>query len=158
MTYKRGADRYHSKRAAGISGTRFDGTKYDPETDYQAAAAEEFAADSLGCKFNAEVNLSGDGGFDFEFTLQVEVYWLGKVGNEPRRSGHLIINPLEPHRHADIYVVVRGSVEDGFSVVGWTTHRVLTRLKKDFGYGERYCVHTDNLWPIDKLKGLKRGQ
>ena len=156
MTYLDGADRFHAKRAAGLSGTRFDGTQYDPEVDRQAAAAEHSAAKRMGCEFNSAILPGGDGGFDFEFKLSVEVYWLGMVAGRPREQGHLIINPLEPHRFADIYVVVMGSIENGFEIIGWTSHRVLTQSTKDFGYGPRYCVHTSKLWPIEKLQALRR--
>lgn len=156
--YLDGADRFHSKRAAGLSATRFDGTRYDPEIDRQAAAAEQYAAESLGCKFNAAILDGGDGGFDFKFELETEVYWLGKTPQGfPREVGHLIINPDEPHRHADIYVVVVGSIETSFAVIGWTTHRQLVKQpQKDFGYGVRYAMSTTGLYSMDKLRSLKK--
>lgn len=155
--YLDGADRFHSKRAAGLSATRFDGTRYDPEIDRQAAAAEQYAAESLGCKFNDAILPGGDGGFDFKLELEVEVYWLGLRDGLPRSNGHLIINPLEPHRFADIYIVIRGSIATGFFPVGWTSHsKLILQEQKDFGYGMRYAMPVSGLWSVDTLKALKR--
>jgi hypothetical protein len=149
-----GADRYHAKRAAGLSPIRTDGSRTDPETDRQATAAEEFAAVRLGGHFNAEVYENhGDGGHDFTVAgYTVEVIWLGFIRDtrRPRYSGHLIVNPHEPHRHADLYVSVCGSIERGFSLLGCARHSDL-QGGHDFGYGPRLSLPTGRLRPFPKL-------
>lgn len=156
-----GADRYHAKRAAGISATRSDGSVATPENDRQSAGAEQFAAVQLGCKYNDAILTHGDGGHDFEFKLEVEVIWLGVTPDgRPRRQGHLIVNPYEPHRWADLYIVVAGSIEEGFWFIGWTTHRKLTSYPRKSFHGDRekFAMPTADLWPIEKLKRLKMGE
>jgi hypothetical protein len=150
-------DRYYSKRAAGISPTRSDGSRCSPVNDQQAAAAERYAAEVMGCTYNDAITAHGDGGHDFEFSLTVEVVWMGldKTG-QPRRGGHLIVNPYEPHRWADLYVVVGGSQEWGFSILGWTTHRKLAALPlRDFGYGPKMAMPIEQLEPLKRLLSLK---
>lgn len=148
--------RYHEKRAAGLSPIRSDGSITSAENDRQSAAAEEFAARELDAEFNGDVYARhGDGGHDFTVigpsgtSYTVEVVWLGF-----RSSGHLIVNPHESHRWADLYVVVSGSVQDGFRMVGWMRHGdLVARPKKDFGYGPRFAAHIDDLSPFKgKLK------
>lgn len=152
-----GYDRWQAKRERGIASARTDGSLTDPETDRQAFAAERAAAELLGCRFNDTIYADGDGGHDFVFGLTVEVVWLGCYAGSltPRSAGHLIISPAEPHRWADIYVVMAGSEEAGFRCLGWTTHKQLSRERKDFGYGERFAMHTKELWPVERLTGLK---
>lgn len=152
-----GYDRWQAKRERGIAAARKDGSLTDPETDRQAFAAERAAAELLGCRFNDAIYADGDGGHDFVFGLTVEVVWLGCYAGtrNPRSEGHLIISPAEPHRWADIYVVMAGSEETGFRCLGWTTHKQLSKLRKDFGYGERFAMHTRDLWPVERLTGLK---
>lgn len=143
------SERYYAKREAGLPAQRRDGSSTSPETDRQAAAAERFAAHVLGAEFNNQVYARhGDGGSDFTIKgRSVEVVWLGARGDAmPRLHGHLIINPEEPQRHADLYVVVAGSIESGFTLVGWATHMQLTsRPLRDFGYGPRYALPTGSL-------------
>lgn len=157
------SERYYAKREAGLSPVRSDGSVTSPETDRQSAAAEEFAAEALGAAFNAEVYAThGDGGHDFVVTgkkgtrYTVEVIWLGmnEVG-VPRDTGHLIVNPHEPQRWADLYVSVPGSIETGFRLAGWISHNTLVALPlKNFGFGDRFACHIDNL---SKFKaGTKR--
>lgn len=152
-----GEGRYHVKRAAGISPVRSDGSICDPENDRQAAAAEQYAANAMGCEYNASITVHGDAGHDFVFSLTVEVVWLGaRPDGAPRTSGHLIVNPDEPHRWADLYVVVAGSAEAGFSIAGWTTHARLAGYPlRDFGYGPKMAMPTSDLENIGRLTGLK---
>jgi hypothetical protein len=145
------SDRYTIKRAAGIPDRRRDGSRCDPETDRQAEAAEAFAAIRLGCEFRADVTVHGDGGSDFVAPngQTVEVVWLGFVSGTatPRTSGNLIVNPDEPQRWAELYVVVAGSIARGFRLLGWTTHEELTRRPRvDFGFGPKFAVPTRELW------------
>ncbi len=153
-----GYDRWEAKRKAGISPVRSDGSLTSAETDTQAFGAEREAAKLLGCKFNDAVYSGGDGGHDFEFSLSVEVYWIGvdeKTGT-PRQSGHLIVNPHEPWRWADLYVVMAGSEQSGYKCLGWTTHKKLTSdEQRNFGYGPRFAMHTSKLEPIERLLRLK---
>lgn len=152
-----GYDRWRAKRERGIANARTDGSLTDPETDRQAFAAERAAAELLDCRFNDAIYADGDGGHDFVFGLTVEVVWLGCYAGtqSPRSEGHLIISPAEPHRWADIYVVMAGSEETSFRCLGWTTHKQLSKVRKDFGYGERFAMHTKDLWPVERLTGLK---
>lgn len=147
------SERYFAKREAGLPATRRDGSSTSPETDRQAAAAERFAAGQLGAEFNAEVYAThGDRGHDFTVLgkkgrrrYTVEVVWLG-----PRDSGHLIVNPHEPWRWADVYVLVSGSIEMSFSMSGWISHADLVALpQKNFGYGDRFAARVDELTPFD---------
>jgi hypothetical protein len=150
--------RYLSKRSAGISDHRYDGSRCSIDNDINATAAEYFAAQSYGQPFDATVGKKGDGGSDFSLQLSVEVVWLGIQKNgQPRDQGHLIINPDEPQRWADIYIVIRGSVDTGFEEVGWITHTALVQLpKKDFGFGEKYCCDISQLKNPKLLKALKK--
>jgi hypothetical protein len=153
-----GFDRYLVKRRAGISTTRKDGSKVSVFNDEQSAAAEKFAAEAMGCQFNDKIFVHGDGGKDFSYSLDVEVIWLGVNNNrEPRLSGNLIVNPDEPHRWADIYIVVRGSTTNGFEIIGWTTHNKLETFGlKNFGYGPKMFMPTHKLFKIEALTSLKR--
>lgn len=153
-----GFNRYSIKRRAGISTTRKDGSKVSLFTDEQSAEAEKFAAEEMGCEFNSAIFVHGDGGKDFSYCLDVEVIWLGVDENKkPRQSGHLIVNPDEPHRWADVYIVVSGSTRDGFKIVGWTTHNKLETFGlKDFGYGLKMFMPINKLFKIEALASLKR--
>ncbi|MFW9878245.1 MAG: hypothetical protein ACFFG0_34625 [Candidatus Thorarchaeota archaeon] len=146
-----------SKRNAGISGVRADGSSCSIENDMNATGAEYFAAQQYNQPFNASVGENGDGGSDFTLQLSVEVVWLGvQPDGTPRDKGHLIVNPDEPQRWADIYVVVKGSVDSGFQEVGWITHNALVNLpKKDFGYGEKFACDIQDLKSPKLLKALK---
>jgi hypothetical protein len=150
--------RYLSKRAAGISGHRYDGSECSIENDINATAAEYFAAQYFGRPFDVTVGRKGDGGSDFTLPLSVEVVWLGVQPNgKPRDQGHLIVNPDEPQRWADIYIVVKGSVEEDFEIVGWITHTALIKLpKKDFGFGEKFACNITELKKPALLKALQR--
>jgi hypothetical protein len=148
------SERYLSKRAAGISAVRSDGSVATEENDRQADAAERWAAAALGATYNDAIYADhGDGGSDFTYAGQtVEVVWLGFVAGTsvPRYSGHLIVNPHEPHRHADLYVVVVGSICRGFSLLGCARHSEL-RAGSDFGYGPRLALPTRELHPFPRL-------
>jgi hypothetical protein len=64
----------------------------------------------------------------------------------PRFTGHLIVNPEETQRHANIYVVVAGDIETGFMIMGYMTHSdLVSRPLRDFGYGLKYAAHVDDL-------------
>ena len=150
--------RYYSKRAAGISDKRKDGSKCSINNDIESVGAEYYAAEKLGCSFNATIGSKGDGGSDFVLPIGIEVIWLGvnKHTGEPREGGNLIVNPHEPQRWSDVYVVVKGSIDTGFDIVGWTTHRKLVALPmQDFGYGDRYAMHVDDLLKGDLSKFKK---
>ncbi len=138
-------DRYQAKRDAGISPVRYDGSLCSPETDAHSEAAEQFAANRLGARFNGSVyDSNGDGGHDFLIgDKTVEVVWLGfrKGTTIPRYDGHLIVNPEERHRWADLYVVVAGSIGRGFTILGWAHHHEL-REGRDFGYGPKLSLPT----------------
>lgn len=151
-----GKARYASKRQAGIPVQRSDGSSTSINTDIEAAAAEYFAACNYGQKFNSEVTIKGDGGADFYLPINgeqksVEVIWLGKTRfGQPRKNGHLIVNPHEPHRWADLYVMVRGCIEDGFELLGWTDHdKLVAKPRKDFGYGDRFAMNITDLEQTD---------
>jgi len=147
--------RFLSKRISGISKTRSDGSECSIENDREPVAAEYAAAKYYGCELNSTISEKGDGGSDFYIPIEVEVIWLGvdKKTKRPRETGHLIVNPHEPQRWADIYVVVKGSIKNGFSIVGWMNHKKLVSLpKRDFGFGKRYAVHVDELNKHDFLK------
>lgn len=144
--------RYDSKRASGISEFRSDGSRTSRQTDVEAGAAEQFAAEFFGTSFNHEIyDHHGDGGRDFCLgEATVEVIHLGIVDGKPRMNGNLIVNPHEPQRWADMYVVIRGSISAGFEIVGWFPHTELVkRPMKNFGYGLRYCCPIDQLYPIE---------
>lgn len=151
--------RYLSKRAAGISGYRYDGSECSIDNDVNATGAEYFCAQQYGRPFDATVGRNGDGGSDFALSLQVEVIWLGvQKDGTPRDRGHLIVNPDEPQRWADIYIVVKGSVETGFEEVGWISHSALVTFpKQDFGFGEKFACDISQLKSPRLLKALKRG-
>lgn len=150
--------RYLSKRIAGISGVRYDGSECSIDNDVNATGAEYFAAQQYNQPFDATIGRKGDGGFDFALTLTVEVVWLGVQPNgKPRDKGHLIVNPDEPQRWADIYIVVKGSIDEGYEEVGWITHTGLIKLpKKDFGFGKKYVCEISQLKNPQILKALKR--
>lgn len=150
--YLDGAERYYAKRKAGLSPVNKSGWESTAEIDRQSAAAESYAASIMGCEFNSEVYAThGDGGFDFKYELEVEVY----LAMHPRAQYLIIDN--KHYRWADIYVVVTGSIEEGFEVRGWTSHRRLAQEPlKDFGYGDRLNIKIDDLWSMDRLLGLKR--
>jgi len=153
-----GRQRYQIKRDAGISAQRKDGSFTSAETDINAAAAESYAAEQMGLDFDARVTKHGDGGVDLTLPIRIDVVWMGvdKRTGKPRETGHLIINPDEPQRWSDIYLVVKGSVETGFDILGWTTHNELVRLpKRNFGYGEKFAMPTHRLRPISELIALR---
>lgn len=148
--------RYLSKRAAGISSHRYDGSKCSVDNDINATAAEYFAAQQYNQPFDATIGRRGDGGSDFTLPLSVEVVWLGvQKDGSPRDKGHLIVNPDEPQRWADIYIVVKGSIDTDFEEVGWMPHKALVKLpKKDFGFGEKFACDISQLKSPELLKAL----
>lgn len=150
--------RFLSKRAVGISDTRYDGSVCSIENDINATGAEYFAAQKYNRPFNGTIGSRGDGGADFALTLSVEVIWLGvHINGQPRNTGHLIINPDEPQRWADIYVVIKGSLDTGFEEVGWIPHTALVQLpKKDFGFGEKFVCDISHLKKPQLLKALMK--
>ncbi len=141
--------RFSSKRSAGISSTRKDGSICTPQNDVDATAAEYFAAKIYKQSFDDSISTSGDAGHDFKVNgKKVEVIWLGRDKNsgQPRNSGNLIVNPHEPKRWADIYVVVGGGFNEGYNVIGWTDHKSLIALpKRNFGFGDRFAMNITQL-------------
>lgn len=152
--------RYLSKRNAGISNNRYDGSKCSIDNDIDATGAEYFAVQQYGQPFNSTIGSKGDGGSDFSLPLSIEVVWLGRgKDGTPRTDGNLIINPDEPQRWADIYIVIRGSLEDGFEEIGWLPHSHLIKMpKKDFGFGRKFACHTTKLKDPVLLKALRRAK
>ena len=160
-------ERYHIKRSAGISEYRKDGSKRNPGTDLQAGHAEEWAAEQFGAKVNDSVTVTGDEGYDFKIevqlpsgktaSLRVEAIWNGfQTGSttKPRMGGNLLVNPDDPYRYrnSDIFVLVAGTIETGFSFLGWATKSDLKiRPAKNFGYGNRFFVPASELRSMDKL-------
>lgn len=150
--------RYLSKRSVGISNDRYDGSKCSIDNDLNATGAEYFAAQKYNKPFNATIGKHGDGGCDFIIPLSIEVVWLGvKEDGTPRDDGHLIINPDEPQRWADIYIVVKGSIDNGFEEVGWIPHSALIQFpKKQFGFGKKFACHISHLKSPKFLKALMK--
>ena len=150
--------RFLSKRTSGISEFRYDGSECSVENDIQATGAEYFATQQYNVPFNAGIGKMGDGGSDFTLPLSIEVVWLGVQKNgAPRDRGNLIINPDEPQRWADIYIVIKGSIEEGFEEVGWMPHSVLVTLpKKDFGFGEKFACDISQLKKPELLRALRK--
>lgn len=148
-----GADRYHAKREAGIPAERRDGSFASALNDAQSAAAEDFAARCFGAAANLEVYAShGDEGYDFKLgDAKVDVKWLGLEGEtlHPRYRGHLILNPYD--RRCDLYIVVVGSTARGFSLLGFASHANVKQQVANFGYGQKFALHTDYLQPFFKL-------
>jgi len=154
---KIGEGRFGSKREVGISAHRYDGSVCSAQNDVDSAGAEYAAARLYARPFREEILKTGDGGYDMILPASVEVIWLGrnKFDGQPRRSGHLIVNPDEPQRWADIYLIVAGCVDDGFEEIGWATHyQLVNSPMKDFGHGKKYCMHTNDLNKISALKSL----
>jgi hypothetical protein len=92
--------------------------------------------------------------------VRVDVVHLGILDDgRPRMHGNLIINPHEPWRHAEIYLVVRGSIQTTFELLGWYVHDLLVRRpERNFGYGPRYWCPIDELYPISWiLEAVKSG-
>lgn len=137
--------RYSSKRNAGISNIRSDGSVCSLSTDLDATGAEFFAAKILNQSFDSNIYVNGDAGYDFKINNKsVEVIWLGrdKRNNLPRKTGNLIVNPHEPKRWANIYVVVKGGFDEGYEIVGWTTHEdLILQPQRNFGFGFRYAMN-----------------
>jgi hypothetical protein len=130
-----GRARYGIKRGAGISAVRYGGSVATRENDRQSYAAEQYAASKLNADFNSSLTVHGDGGPDFKLgDKDVEIIWSGFEKGSPAeqrvQNDNLLVNPEELHRWADIYVGVSGSVERGFTLMGWTTHRVLVIFPK----------------------------
>ena len=151
--------RFLSKRNVGISATRSDGSECSIQNDIDATGAEYYAAQQFGAPFDSSIGKSGDGGSDFSLNVSVEVVWLGrdKKTGKPRTQGNLIINPHEPQRWADIYIVIGGSIDDGFYDIGWMSHKeLISNPQKDFGYGPRFAVGIERLRPTKQLKTLLR--
>lgn len=161
-----GSARYEAKRASGISPVRSDGSWCSGENDRQAAAAEEFAARSLGCEFNGTILADcGDGHCDFSIPgapgkppIRVDVKWLGGVYNpRPIAKAHLIVNPSDLERETvDVYVAVAGSIEQGFEIAGWIYREDLRKLPQmNFGFGFKYGVRATALRPLCELQERK---
>jgi hypothetical protein len=151
-----GIERYRSHRRAGISDVRPDGSKCSETTDIQSAVAECFAAKNFGLPFDKSVRLQGDGGCDFRLSLDVDAVWFGfEKGTTILRSTenrHLIIEKDVPSRWADIYVLVGGSVETEFNLLGWMWHNRLIRCPpQDFGNGPKLAMKASSLMPFDLM-------
>lgn len=146
-----GADRYHAKRAAGVSGVKRDGWSGSPDVDREALEVERIAAAKFGVTANEEIYADhGDEGFDFVwFGLKVDAKHMRFPGLNWRSkpSSCLIVNPDEAT--ADIYVAVVGSLDEGFEVVGFCRRETLLAApRRDFGYGPKLAVLFSDLTPI----------
>lgn len=175
--------RYEVKRKAGISPFRKDGSLRDPESERQSCHAEEFAARELNSVFNDEVyeGDKGDDGYDFELKvrfpsgktglIRANAVWNGfATGSkvEPRMRGNLLLNPADEkkassgldrrYRNSLIFILVAGTVETGFKFLGWATKDEATKRPiKNFGFGRRFWVPSDELRSIDSLKSILVG-
>jgi len=142
--------RYGSKRAVGISDVRKDGSRCSVDNDIDSTGAEVFAAEMCHEPFDSSISTSGDRGYDFKVNGRtVKVVWLGRNPNgTPRKYGNLIVNPHEPKRWADFYVVVSGGLDEGYRIAGWMSHKSLVaRPLKDFGFGDRFSAPVSELTP-----------
>lgn len=141
--------RFYSKRNAGISSKRSDGSICTEQNDIDATGAEYFAAKYYNQNFNDTISVHGDDGWDFKINDKtIEVIWLGrdKKNGSPRTTGNLIVNPNEPKRWADIYLVIGGGFDEGYELIGWTDHESLIKKPKvDFGYGKKFAMHISEL-------------
>lgn len=131
-------ERYYSKRRAGISDVRRDGSVTSAENDRQSGEAERWACEAFGQTYNDEIyETHGDGGVDFYLGgYAVDAKWLG-FGND---DGHLIVNPEDFEKErADWYVAVAGSIQRGFYLPRrcWAMRDEM-QAKHDMGYGEKY--------------------
>lgn len=144
MSYDVGGERYRSKRRAGISGTRRDGTTYSEFTDQEAFKFESEEAAFWHVEPDCRIfEKNGDGGVDF--TLRVVRM---DVKNE---WPHLVINPEDLGRHdVDVYSIRRGHERRMISAVRFEqlmrdpcvcTIRRLADGRHDFGYGPKWAVH-----------------
>lgn len=142
--------RYDEKRAAGVSTTRRDGSSISRERDVQATAAERFAVQAFDQPFREHVAIGGDHEPNMRLGgRSVDVKWLGVDKNGmARMSGNLIINPYD--KMSDIYVVVAGTTDTGFELLGWATSDDVKSeaTLRDFGYGEKYAL------PISRLREI----
>lgn len=138
-------NRFNSKRTAGISEVRSDGSVCSENNDLDATGAEYYCAKLCGQPFDTSISITGDLGHDFILNGKtVEVVWLGrdKKTNKPRNTGNLIVNPHEPKRWADIYIVIGGGFDEGYHMLGWTDHKSLIQMPKvNFGFGIRYAMN-----------------
>jgi len=148
------AERFFKKRSAGIDSKRKDGSICDPENDVQSASAERWVCELVGSSFDKETRTSGD---DYDCMLRgrtVDVKWMGfDSRGKARIEGNLIVNPYDPAK--DIYVLVQGSCEEGFSCLGWIDRDSLESLPmRDFGYGRKYAAPPNKLRNIHELCDL----
>jgi hypothetical protein len=150
-----GTARYEAKRAAGITVVRRDGSLYSSETDEQAFAAEDFAAELFNQRADRTL-LGKDGDRGYDFILKVEVVWLGYVKGttQPRRHGHLIANQNNDGKPwPDLFIVVSGSTAAGFEAIGWLlTRELLTEPLRDFGFGPKHAISTDRLRSMEIIR------
>lgn len=144
------SDRYHSKRRAGISDVRRDGSITNPENDRQAGAAERWACELFGQNYNDEIySTRGDDGIDFYLgEYSVDVKWLG-FGND---DGHLIVNPYD-RMTADWYLAVAGSIRRGFYLPSrcWATREEMRETLHDHGFGPKYTRKVCYLHPREEI-------
>lgn len=147
-----GEERYYHMRSRRRSDFRPDGSLYNPEVDRQAAAAEEYVCGVFGVPYVNGIYDYGDGGYDFLLRLfnpdtqvKVDVVLTG--------TDYLIVNPYGVKiRVPNVFILVHGSIELGFRIVGWLSRDdLLACPKRDFGYGEKYACHISKLQPISKL-------
>ncbi len=153
-----GKARFWSKRSQGFSATRKDGSVCREDNDIEATLAEFATCRHLGLPFDEGIYRGGDGGQDAVLSLTIEILWLGRhPDGSVRYNGNAIMNPEEPQRWADIYVVVGGGDTEGWTIMGWTTHNVMVQQElRDFGNGPRWGVPCDRLYDISSLTALKR--
>lgn len=135
------SERFWLKREAGLPMERPSGEGfYSPEVDRQAKAAEDFACERLGGQILEPDTYAthGDKGADILVNgMRVDVVWLGfgepYRSQRPRLSGHLIVGPKKEKNLADVYVLVIGTIEAGFTLAGYIGRdRLLTYSKRMF--------------------------
>lgn len=119
-------------------------------TDYLGVAGEFAVAKYFGIPMDTSVSLNGDGGIQDlnldEWSVQV------KTSGYTGRDGYMIYDTKEEIKALiNILVVVK---DRSYEIVGFLSKKdVLDSLvNKNFGHGDRVCVHRDRLRPIAELK------
>ena len=151
------AARYHAKVGNNIPVTLKENCLWHQQDEVQATGAEYFVSQMLQQPV-LRVASGPDGGSGFRIGLDVRVVWLGvQPDGKTRRAGIVLIDPLKTHELADIYVFVAGTVDDGFEIMGWTTHADLEEHKLvDYGQGPRLHMPVCQLFTIEHLLRLRR--
>lgn len=153
-----GDQRFHVKRAAGMSAVRADGTLFDPQTDAVADDVETWVAAQLGGLRSDTVSISGDSGYDCAVrlgcvTLRVDAVHAGfRSDGTPRgRECHLIVNCDSPKLYrSDVLVLVTGPP---FAFLGGvpTTRFLAQAVLQNFGYGAKFALPASSLVNVASL-------